>query len=71
MILEGIFGAGLASVAVIVSLFSDTNTVVKSNVSYETDRHWMRKSIEALPPCAFNAYGSVRRILFTCGVRDS
>ncbi|RSH94963.1 hypothetical protein EHS25_000048 [Saitozyma podzolica] len=59
MIAQTLLGAGIAAFAGLVALTTGSNPTHSGNVPYETDLHWMRKSIDVMPPCHFNAYGSV------------
>jgi hypothetical protein len=59
MIAQTLLGAGIAAFAGLVALTTGSNPTHSGNVPYETDLQWMRKSIDVMPPCHFNAYGSV------------
>lgn len=59
MFIQAILGASVAAMAGLYALKSGANPAHSDNVPYEVDLHWMRKSIEVMPPCHFNAYGSV------------
>jgi hypothetical protein len=59
MFVGPLISAGIAAVTGLLSL-SGKNPVIDENVPFEVDLKWMRKAIDAMPPCHFNAYGSVR-----------
>lgn len=59
MFIQAILGASVTAMAGLYALKSGANPTHSDNVPYEVDLHWMRKSIEVMPPCHFNAYGSV------------
>ncbi|OWZ51918.1 hypothetical protein J007_02090 [Cryptococcus neoformans] len=59
MFIQAILGASVTVMAGLYALKSGANPAHSDNVPYEVDLHWMRKSIEVMPPCHFNAYGSV------------
>lgn len=58
MFIQAAIGAAVTAAAALFAL-QGTNPAISADVPFETDLAWMRKAIEALPPCHFNAYGSV------------
>lgn len=58
--LSSVVGAVLAGGTALLALKS-LNVQHKENVPLETDLKWMQASIDAMPKCAYLAYGSVSR----------
>ncbi|WVQ65301.1 uncharacterized protein L199_003477 [Kwoniella botswanensis] len=59
MLGQAILNFGVMIGTNLLKVLPGTNPTNLDNVPHEVDLAWMRKSIEVMPPCHFNAYGSV------------
>ncbi|BEJ12653.1 hypothetical protein CspHIS471_0211130 [Cutaneotrichosporon sp. HIS471] len=58
MLFSALISGAIATITGLLSL-SVKNPVIDEDVALEVDLKWMRAAIDAMPPCHFNAYGSV------------